>query len=259
MPMLVLMLSFVFFFLLSGCQQKAMDEGVYPQKHERHDGPPQKPQPIVSEQISPVDEPLSRYGNPSTYQVKGHTYDVLTTATGYHQRGIASWYGTKFHEKRTSSGEAYDMYALTAAHKTLPLPTYVRVKNLENGREAVVKVNDRGPFHDERLIDLSYGAAVKLGILSKGTASVEVEALLANNQSQPTKAHYYLQAGAFQSQQKAKALCDKLRMPEADVQIEQRDSRYIVSVGPFLNKQASDSQKSALEEQGVMGVFSFLQ
>jgi rare lipoprotein A len=257
--MLILILSLVFFFLLSGCQQKSIDEVIQPLKHETHDGPPQKPQPVALEQVSLVDEPLSRYGNPSTYQVKGHTYDVLTTSTGYHQRGIASWYGTKFHEKRTSSGEAYDMYALTAAHKTLPLPTYVRVKNLENGREAIVKVNDRGPFHDERLIDLSYGAAVKLGILSKGTASVEVEALLANDQSQPTKAHYYLQAGAFQSHQKAKALCNKLQAPEANVQIEQRDARYIVKLGPFLNKQASDIQKNALEEQGVLGVFSFLQ
>ena len=259
MPMLILMLSFVFFFLFSGCQQKPIDDVIQPSSDKKNDGPPQKTRPMTFEQVSLLDEPLSRYGNPSTYQVKGNTYDVLTTSTGYHQRGIASWYGTKFHEKRTSSGEAYDMYALTAAHKTLPLPTYVRVKNLENGREAVVKVNDRGPFHDERLIDLSYGAAVKLGILSKGTASVEIEALMPNEVHEPAKAQYYLQAGAFQSQQKAKALCDKLQVSEADVHIEQRDARYIVKLGPFSNKQQSDRHKNALEEQGVLDVFSFLQ
>ncbi len=256
MPIVILMLSFTLFFLLSGCQQTSLQDGVIAPKQ---DGPPQNPTRISSTTLSPLDEPLSRYGNPSTYQVNGKTYDVLTSATGYHQQGIASWYGTKFHEKRTSSGETYDMYALTAAHKTLPLPTYVRVKNLDNGRETVVKVNDRGPFHDDRIIDLSYGAAVKLGMLPNGTASVEIEAITPSNQSQTAKAEYYLQAGAFQSQQKAKALCNKLRTTQSDVHIEQRDARYIVKLGPFPSKQQSDIHQQALEEQGVSGVFSLLQ
>ena len=125
----------------------------------------------------PKVEPKSRYGNPASYAVYGKRYYPLNASDGYRERGIASWYGTKFHGRRTSSGEPYDMYAMTAAHKTLPLPTYVRVTNLENRRSVVLRVNDRGPFHTNRIIDLSYTAASKLGILSKGTGSVEVLAL----------------------------------------------------------------------------------
>lgn len=122
-------------------------------------------------------EPKSRYGNPSSYVVLGRRYHVLDSAHGYIEQGVASWYGTKFHGKRTSSGETYDMHKMTAAHKSLPLPTYARVTNLENGRQTVVRVNDRGPFHGDRLIDLSYAAAIKLGLEHSGTARVEVAAL----------------------------------------------------------------------------------
>lgn len=130
-------------------------------------------------------EPYSRYGNPRAYVVRGKRYHTLGSSTGYRERGIASWYGTKFHGHRTSSGEAYDMYSMSAAHKTLPLPTYARVTNLNNGRSVIVKVNDRGPFHDNRLIDLSYAAASRLGILGKGTGLVEVEAIDAKSWNQP--------------------------------------------------------------------------
>lgn len=126
---------------------------------------------------TPVAAPRSRYGNPEAYEVYGQRYFVLGTAAGYRERGRASWYGTKFHGKRTSSGEPYDMFAMTAAHKTLPLPTYVRVTHLGNGRSVIVKVNDRGPFHEGRIIDLSYAAAAKLDILAHGSAEVEVEAI----------------------------------------------------------------------------------
>ncbi len=125
----------------------------------------------------PVQEPLSRYGNPSTYEVDGITYRVLESSVGYEAEGMASWYGEEFQGRRTSSGEPYDMYAMTAAHRTLPIPTYVEVTNLENGRTAVVRVNDRGPFHADRIIDLSYAAARKLGIVGPGTAHVRVRAL----------------------------------------------------------------------------------
>ena len=101
-------------------------------------------------------EPKSRYGNPESYVVFGKRYYVKDSSKGYVETGIASWYGTKFHGRRTSSGETYDMYAMTAAHKTLPLPTYVEVTNLNNGRSIIVKVNDRGRFHEIRIIDLSY-------------------------------------------------------------------------------------------------------
>lgn len=126
---------------------------------------------------TPAVEPRSKYGNPKTYEVLGERYFVLGSAEGYRERGRASWYGTKFHGRRTSSGEPYDMFAMTAAHKTLPLPTYVRVTHLGNGRSVVVKVNDRGPFHEGRIIDLSYAAAAKLDILGHGSAEVEVEAI----------------------------------------------------------------------------------
>ena len=108
----------------------------------------------------PRQETRSKYGNPESYVVLGQRYYTLKTAQGFSERGVASWYGKKFHGRKTSSGEIYDMYKMTAAHKGLPLPTYVQVRNLDNGRTAVVKVNDRGPFHDNRIIDLSYAAAL---------------------------------------------------------------------------------------------------
>ncbi len=127
--------------------------------------------------LVPRYEPRSRYGNPDSYVVNGQRYAVLASADGYVERGIASWYGNKFHGQRTSNGEIYDMYGMSAAHRTLPLPTYVQVTNLDNGRRTIVRVNDRGPFHGNRLIDLSYAAASKLGIVETGTARVEVRAI----------------------------------------------------------------------------------
>ena len=124
-----------------------------------------------------VDEPRSRYGNRSPYKVLGKRYKVLDSAEGYDETGMASYYGNKFHGRRTSNLEVYDMYAFTAAHKTLPLPSFARVTNLDNGKSVVVRVNDRGPFHDGRIIDLSYAAAVKIGIRDRGTGRVEVVGL----------------------------------------------------------------------------------
>ena len=125
-----------------------------------------------------VAEPRSRYGNRSTYSVLGKKYHVLDDAEGYVEEGLASYYGTKFHGRKTSNMEVYDMYAFSAAHKTLPLPSYARVTNLDNGTSVVVRVNDRGPFHKGRIIDLSYAAAIKLGITRAGTGRVEVRALV---------------------------------------------------------------------------------
>lgn len=122
-------------------------------------------------------EPPSRTGNPESYVVFGRRYQVRETSEGYRERGIASWYGWDFHDRKTSSGSLYNMFELTAAHKSLPLPSYVQVTNLGNGRTVVVKVNDRGPFVGKRIIDLSYAAADRLGMLGQGTASVEVVAL----------------------------------------------------------------------------------
>jgi rare lipoprotein A len=125
----------------------------------------------------PRDEPRSRYGNRSPYTVLNKSYTVLGSAQGYVERGVASWYGTKFNGRATSSGEIYDICAFTAAHKTLPLPSFARVTNLDNGRSVTVRVNDRGPFHSGRIIDLSYAAASRLGVDKTGTARVEVRAI----------------------------------------------------------------------------------
>lgn len=125
----------------------------------------------------PRAEPRSAAGNPPFYEVAGHRYQVLASANGYVERGVASWYGTEFHGLRTSTGEPYDMFAMTAAHKTLPLPCFARVTNLANGRSVVVRINDRGPFVANRIIDLSYTAAMKLDMIRNGTAFVQVEAL----------------------------------------------------------------------------------
>lgn len=223
------------------------------------DGPPPGPMPTKFKDVLPVHAPLSRYGNPGEYKVNGHTYEVLTTSSGYRTRGLASWYGTRFHSKRTSSGEDYDMYALTAAHKTLPIPCYVRVKNLDNGRVAIVKVNDRGPFHTGRVIDLSYAAAAKLGVFPKGTANVEIEALTTTGPKGAHPAHYYLQAGAFSSGRLAISLQNKLaKLSPSPVFIEKNQQHYLVRVGPFANRAMAESLKKTLARHGVTGSFSLL-
>jgi rare lipoprotein A len=137
--------------------------------------PPPKPDSIPD--VIPRIEPRARSGNPPFYDVFGKRYYVLSSSVGYRERGVASWYGPGFHKVRTSIGEPYDMYGMTAAHKTLPLPAYVRVTNLQNGRSVVVRVNDRGPFVGNRIIDLSYSAAAKLDMLRNGTAMVEVRTI----------------------------------------------------------------------------------
>lgn len=125
----------------------------------------------------PRSEPRSVHGNPAFYEVAGQRYVVLGNTVGYVERGVASWYGPDFHGKNTSSGEAYDMYAMTAAHKTLPLPCYARITNLGNGRSVIVRINDRGPFVANRIVDLSYTAAARLDIIRAGTAFVELQVL----------------------------------------------------------------------------------
>ncbi len=143
------------------------------------DGPPRHEEiPPEIEKIPdaiPQAEEKSRYGNPDSYEVYGKRYQILRDTRGFHERGYASWYGKKFHGQRTSSGAPYDMFAMTAAHKTLPIPAYARVTNVANGKSVVVKINDRGPFHEGRIVDLSYAAALKLGMLGSGSTLVDLE------------------------------------------------------------------------------------
>jgi len=145
----------------------------------RGDGPPSGSSriPDLPGDAIPRPESRSRYGNGPVYEVLGKRYTVMPSSAGYQERGVASWYGKKFHGNLTSNRETYNMYAMTAAHKTLPLPTYVRVRNLSNNRSIVVRVNDRGPFVHNRIIDLSYSAALKLDMIKDGTSLVEVTAI----------------------------------------------------------------------------------
>ena len=143
------------------------------------DGPPSGSSriPDMPGDAVPRPEPRSKYGNGPVYEVFGKRYTVMPSSDGYRERGVASWYGKKFHGNLTSNRETYDMYEMTAAHKTLPLPTYVRVRNLRNNKSIVVRVNDRGPFVHNRIIDLSYSAAMKLDMIKDGTSLVEVTAI----------------------------------------------------------------------------------
>ena len=158
---------------LSACAAAPRSGGYY-----KDDGPGEKP-PANLDQIAdaqPKSEPLHRYAN-RPYQVFGKEYVPLASVQAYRQRGVASWYGKKFHGQRTASGETYDMYAMSAAHPTLPIPSYARVTRVATGRSVIVRINDRGPFHQGRMIDLSYAAALKLGFAQLGSAEVELESI----------------------------------------------------------------------------------
>jgi rare lipoprotein A len=191
----------------------------------------------------PKVESKSRIGNPKTYTVFNKTYTVLSTSKDYKAVGKASWYGKKFHGYHTSNGEIYDMYGMSAAHKTLPLPTYVKVTNLSNGKHVIVKVNDRGPFHEDRLIDLSYAAASKLGILNHGTANVEIHAIDPSPPIITTKT--YIRLGNYSSEPGAKKLAAQLaKIPKVKGQkiaIKRGKSKsnknvFHVDIGPIKNE-----------------------
>ena len=202
----------------------------------------------------PKKEPRARYGNQSPYTVLGKTYTVLPTSNGYHERGIASWYGSKFHGRRTSSGEPYDMHLATAAHKSLPLPSYVEVKNLDNGRKMIVKVNDRGPFHTGRIIDLSYAAAIKLGVDRTGTANVEVRAMEVGNSARVSAKvpdGTFLQVGAFKSKKTANELAGKMTAAHLNpVSVKKNKGLYKVWIGPYATEWEIESSASRVVELG---------
>ncbi|MEW5755632.1 MAG: septal ring lytic transglycosylase RlpA family protein [Pseudomonadota bacterium] len=245
--------------LLAGCSQLPV---------EPQDGAPAQPVDVsrVPDAV-PRAEPYSKYGNPPSYQVNGKTYFVKESATDHIERGRASWYGTKFHGKRTSSGEPYDMYAMTAAHRTLPLPTYAEVTNLDNGRKVVVKINDRGPFHEDRILDLSYAAASKLGILASGTGRIELRAIsLSETRPDETAAApppaagelFYLQVASFNDRGNAQTLVSKLLdIATERVELQQTapgggDSPvYRVRIGPFRERAQAEDAVNRLNHYGL--------
>ncbi len=232
---------------------------------EPEDGPPDRPIDVALLQDAiPQVEPRSRYGNPESYVVYGRRYEVMTESAGYVERGIASWYGSKFHGRRTSSGEPFDMYAMTAAHTSLPLPTYAEVTNLSNGRRIIVKINDRGPFKHNRLIDLSYAAALKLGIAEQGTGLVEVRAIdphtwgkapSTSTAAASSAPGLYLQAGAFSQAENAQRLSARIRSATlTDIRILPADASsplHRVRIGPLRDVDEADRLSRELLAQGV--------
>ena len=215
---------------------------------------------------TPKAEPLSKHANPTKYRVLGQTYYVSKSYVGYDQTGIASWYGMKFHNFKTSTGELYDVAGMTAAHKTLPLPCYAKVTNLNNGKQVIVKINDRGPFYENRIMDLSYAAARKLGIWPKGTGLVRVQTIEPSTwqpsesslevKTVPVSANpqLYMQIGAFRSRSNAENLMTRISKITSDpIHVKTMDLQgapiYKVQIGPVKNVALSDNLFNALQRE----------
>lgn len=257
--------------LLAGCAGKSPK-----------DGPPRSgsviPRDDLPEDPVPRQEPKSRYGNGPYYEALGKRYEVMGSSYGYQERGVASWYGNKFHGRQTSSHERYDMYAMTAAHKSLPLPTYVRVRNLRNHKSVIVRVNDRGPFVANRIIDLSYSAALRLDMIRQGTSLVEVTAISFDKPPNPppvapapaevkpekakaiapekTEADVYVQVGAFGDAENARRRFALLRtggVGNAFVleDYSQSPALYRVRIGPIADVVQYDSLVVRLQNLGI--------
>jgi len=219
----------------------------------KDDGPDEKPPANLSEipDAEPRAEPMHRFAN-RPYTVFGRGYTPMSTVQPYKEQGVASWYGKKFHGQKTSSGEVYDMYKMTAAHKTLPIPSYARVTNLANRRSVVVRINDRGPFHGDRIIDLSYAAAHRLGYITAGSARVEVEAIIPGEKEKQEQAAVFIQVGAFSSRDNAEELRGRVAS-----QFEAAEKLHVVSinnlwrlhVGPYESQDTARAVAERLESQ----------
>lgn len=221
------------------------------------DGPEANPPPNLDAipDAVPRDEPMHRFAN-RTYVVLGNTYKPQTERRAYREEGLASWYGRRFHGKKTSSGEPYDMYAMTAAHPTLPIPSYARVTSLVNGRSVVVRINDRGPFHRNRLIDLSYTAAHKLGYLRQGHARVRVESIdpgAKGMQDEASVEGLYLQIGAFGQPGNAQKLLERIKrelgLDDARIQVALIGTLHRVQIGPYASEDAARADRAQVRER----------
>ena len=258
--------------MLAGCGTLPAVVGG-PQK----DGPGTAVDTKIIVNAVPRVEPITKAGNKSPYSVFGKTYFVLPSSQDYREQGVASWYGKKFHGRKTSNGEVYDMYAMTAAHKTLPIPTYARVTNLENKRSVIVRINDRGPFHGPRLIDLSYVAALKLGYADQGTADVLIEtidlsgsqnrvaaqgssATPADNRLPSLNQGRYLQVGAFDKLAPAQVLQKQVRgYTSYPILVQQRDLLYKVWIGPISDRLEFELVKRVLKQSANISGFMVVQ
>ena len=245
-----------------GTAPKAPSEGPKKSSYYSDDGPPDRIPDNLADipNAVPRDEPFHRFAN-RPYTVFGRTYVPVVNRDPIRERGIASWYGKKFHGQKTSSGEPYDMFAMTAAHPTLPIPSYARVTNLKNGQWVVVRINDRGPFHSNRVIDLSYAAAARIGIAGPGSGMVEVERVFESpepdipaSQTLPPAvqaivetpmlveepAGLWLQLGAFSSRESAEnfreTVAKELSWIYEPIQILSREGLHRVRLGPYRNR-----------------------
>ncbi|WP_372872544.1 septal ring lytic transglycosylase RlpA family protein [Shewanella sp.] len=249
--------------LLGGCSTSPDDSSKSKQQsnkgryHLKDDAYPDSA-PDVSKvpDAVPRYEPYSRKGN-KAYSVRGKSYDVLASAENFRESGTASWYGTKFHGYHTSNGEVYDMYSMTAAHKTLPLPSFVKVRNIDNNKEVIVRVNDRGPFHEGRVIDLSYAAAYKLDILKTGTARVIIETIyfaapeseLQASASDPN--NYYIQLVASGDRNKLHHLGKELSARyQLDYRLQKNGDLYRLQLGPLGHEGIASKLLQKIRQQG---------
>lgn len=251
----------------------------------RKDAPPEADVDVSSiPNATPRAEPYSRGGNKSPYKVWGKTYHVLETHEGYSETGSASWYGRKFHGHKTSNGEIYDMYGMTAAHKSLPIPSYLKVRNLDNGREVIVRVNDRGPFHSDRIVDLSYAAAKKLGYKDKGTAKVKLTAITVKDSgayavpgssnvgaikstpledkpsASPNDGSYFVQVGAFSDKERASDFSQDVKARLGmGLSVESEGigllARHKVLVGPYASRSVAENYLNTIKRNGFFGAF----
>ena len=223
----------------------------------------------------PKIEPINKYTS-RPYAVLGHAYKPYTQLTPYKARGVASWYGKRYHGQKTSSGELYDMYAMTAAHTLLPLPSYARVTNVANGKSVIVRVNDRGPFHEDRLIDLSYVAAQRLDLVGHGSGIVEVEAIIPGNEAAPPPSApaapapeavaapapsavsaepggIYVQLGAFSVAGNADAFLRKMRMDLGwladSMSIYRKDGLFRVHAGPYSSREEAGRAAQRIQKE----------
>jgi rare lipoprotein A len=222
----------------------------------KDDGPGENVPPNLASipDAVPRAEPPHRFAN-RPYNVFGKDYVPISASQPYREQGMASWYGKKFHGQKTSSGETYDMYAMTAAHKTLPIPSYARVTNLANGKSVVVRINDRGPFHSDRIIDLSYAAAYRLGYVTAGSARVEVESVnpAAVEKAAETEKGTYIQVGAFSVRENAEDLKTRVTRELAGlseaVQVLLIGNLWRLQVGPYRSSDDARSVASRIENE----------
>lgn len=247
--------SLFFLFLLSACSNNSSQRYSIKQ-----DEAPNTPIALAHiEDSIPQYEAYSLGGN-KDYQLKGQTYRILKEVTDYKERGQASWYGKKFHGHKTANGEIYDMYSMSAAHKTLPLPSYVRVTNLDNGLSTIVRVNDRGPFYAGRIIDLSYAAAHKLDMLRSGVANVEIEVITLTPQVHQTnntrQRQYVIQIMASQDKEKIRTLSQELSQKLATVSfVESTSNHHRLMLGPFSDSLLAQATLEQVQQIGYQEAF----